>query len=169
MRSDENNLNYKYLYSMPVLGGPASLLIKDVDCAPSFSPDGRQFVFTRGTPSRNVTEVLVANADGTGVHVLAAFPNGHRAYNPGATWSPDGKTDATDQRSFGYDLSIDLSRDGRTLAATVSTQLSNIWVAPSDQLSAARQLTFGELRCSMSPKRRREKSFGRVSMANSGG
>src|SRR5262249_53925727 len=43
VRSDKNNPNYKYLFVMPTLGGPARLLIKDVDCAASFSPDGRQF------------------------------------------------------------------------------------------------------------------------------
>jgi DNA-binding winged helix-turn-helix (wHTH) protein/Tol biopolymer transport system component len=218
VRSDENNPNYKYLYVMPVLGGPARLLIKDVDCAPSFSPDGRQFVFTRGTPSRNVVEALVANTDGSGEHVIAAFPNGHPADNPGAAWSHDGRTIAVPvlfisnqvrwvlytlsvsdgrrrelysspgaigrpvwlpddgalivplREPFGtmrvqlwtisypqgkalrftndlsnYDLLIDLTRDGTTLAATVTTQISNIWIAPATTTSNVRQITFGEL------------------------
>jgi len=216
VRSAENNPIYKSLYSMPVLGGPAHLLINDVDCAPSFSPDGRQFVFTRATPSRNVTEVLIANADGSGEHVFASFSNAHPAYNPGATWSPDGKTIAIPLMLMGgqvrwvlytvrfpeaksrelysshgaigramwlpdgnsllvplgepysshvqlwtishpegkalrltndlsnYDLAIDLTKDGKTLAATVSTRFSNVWMAPSTQLAAARQITFGE-------------------------
>lgn len=218
VRSDKNNLYYKSLYSMPVLGGPARLLIKDVDSAASFSANGRQFVFTRGTPSRNVLEVLVANADGSGEHVLASFASGGPEYTPGATWSPDGRTIAVtvmllgeqvrwvlytvsvangssrelyssrnfigrpawlsgedllliplgdpfskrpgsqlwtisnpqgEARRFTNDLSdyglqIDLTRDGRILAATVTTALSNIWVAPAADPSTARQITFGE-------------------------
>ena len=42
VRSAENSPIYKSLYSMPVLGGPAHLLINDVDCAPSFSPASPQ-------------------------------------------------------------------------------------------------------------------------------
>src|SRR5262249_19695674 len=53
VRSDENNIFFKNLYIIPVLGGPARLLIKDVDCPPTFSPDGRQFTFERSAPARN--------------------------------------------------------------------------------------------------------------------
>src|SRR5262249_5020265 len=217
VRSDKNNPNYKYLYAMPALGGPARLLIRDVDCAVSFSPDGRQFVFTRGTPTRNVIELLVANADGGGEHVVATFPNGSPAYNPGATWSHDGRTIAVPVAFVGdqvrwvlytvsvadgrsrelysslgaigrpvwlpgdstllvplgepftwrvqlwtisypqgkasrltndlskYDLRIDLTREGRTLAATATNQISNIWIAPAADPSNVRQVTYGEL------------------------
>jgi DNA-binding winged helix-turn-helix (wHTH) protein/Tol biopolymer transport system component len=82
----------KYLYAMPALGGPARLLIKDVDSPIGFSPDGRFFVFTRGIPTRNETEVRVANADGSGDHVLATLHDSFSGFQPGATWSPDGRT-----------------------------------------------------------------------------
>jgi len=216
VRSDENNLYFKSLYSMPALGGPAHLLIKDVDCAPSFSPDGRQFVFTRASPTRRVTEILIANDDGSDEHVLASFPDTDPSYNVGATWSPDGQRIAVALMFVGdrvrwvlytisigeggakelysshgyvgrpvwlpdgnnlivpledplssraqlweisnpqaklsritndlsdYDLRIDLTADGQNLAATVTTRLSNIWVAPSTAMSEVRQMTSGE-------------------------
>jgi DNA-binding winged helix-turn-helix (wHTH) protein/Tol biopolymer transport system component len=216
VRSDENNLYFKSLYSMPVLGGPARLLIKDVDCAPSFSPDGREFVFTRASPTRRVTEVLIANDDGSDERVLTSFADTDPSYNPGATWSPDGRTIAVPVMFVGrqvrwvlytisiaavgprelysshgyigrpvwlprgdklivpledplssrtqlwtvsnpqgtvsrltndlsdYDLRIDLTADGKTLAGTVTTQLSNVWVASSNALSEAQQITSGE-------------------------
>ena len=81
---------------MPVLGGSPRQLIWDVDTAVSFSPDGKQFAFMRGTGWRgtpsNSTEIRIANADGSGDHLLATLPG----YLPfpllRAAWSPDGKT-----------------------------------------------------------------------------
>jgi len=59
VRSGRNLLSFRYLYLMPALGGPAKKLITDIDSAISFSPDGRQFVFTRGIPTRNCVEVRI--------------------------------------------------------------------------------------------------------------
>jgi DNA-binding winged helix-turn-helix (wHTH) protein len=75
-RSDPNDPFFKYLYSMPMLGGPVRKLISDVDSPVSFSPDGRQFAFERGVAKRNVVELRVANADGSGDHVLATIQDG---------------------------------------------------------------------------------------------
>ena len=90
--ADKNDPGFKYLYVMPVLGGPSRLLVKDIDSPVSFSPDGRKFVYTRGMPGPNATEVRVANADGSGNHLLATVPNTYPGFQPGATWSPDGRT-----------------------------------------------------------------------------
>jgi eukaryotic-like serine/threonine-protein kinase len=92
LRSGQKLLSFRYLYVMPVLGGPARKLITDIDSPVSFSPDGRQFVFTRGVPSRNCVEVRIANADGSGDHLLVVVREASHAYQPGATWSPDGRT-----------------------------------------------------------------------------
>jgi serine/threonine protein kinase/Tol biopolymer transport system component len=92
VRADKNDPGFKYLYVMPVLGGPSRLLVKDIDSPASFSPNGSQFVYTRGMPASNATEVRIANADGSGNHLLATVPNTVAGFQPGATWSPDGRT-----------------------------------------------------------------------------
>ena len=93
VRSDPNKPYFKYLYSVPSLGGHARRIIADVDSPVSFSPDGSQFVFERAAAPRNVVELRIANADGSGEHVLATIRNGDAGlFQPGPSWSPDGHT-----------------------------------------------------------------------------
>jgi len=92
VRADNNDPGFKYLYVMPALVGSSRLLIKDIDSPVSFSPDGQHFVYTRGIPIPNATDVRVANADGGGDHLLARIKNIFPGFQPGATWSPDGGT-----------------------------------------------------------------------------
>jgi Tol biopolymer transport system component/predicted Ser/Thr protein kinase len=92
VRSDKSTANYRYLYVMPVLGGSPRQLIRDVDTPIDFSPDGKQFVFARGIPEHDAIEVRIAQADGTGERLLTTLDSSNAGFNPGATWSPDGKT-----------------------------------------------------------------------------
>jgi DNA-binding winged helix-turn-helix (wHTH) protein/Tol biopolymer transport system component len=87
-RSEKTNPVFGYLCRIPAKGGPVEQLIRDADSTVSFSPDGRQFVFTRGYPPRNLTELRIANADGTNDHLLLSI-SGHQVYEAGATWSPN--------------------------------------------------------------------------------
>src|SRR6202047_140469 len=90
VRSDKSTVNFRYLYQMPVLGGTPQQLNRDVDSAPSFSPDGQQFAFVRGTLNPFGNQVLVANADGSGERVLVQ----RETFSPGlmnVSWSHDGK------------------------------------------------------------------------------
>jgi serine/threonine protein kinase/Tol biopolymer transport system component len=89
--SDKSTMLFSYLYVMPVLGGVPRQLIRDIDSAVSFSPDGRQFAFMRGVPGRDVIEIRIANVDGGGDHLLASLP-AWAGLMLGAVWSPDGKT-----------------------------------------------------------------------------
>jgi serine/threonine protein kinase/Tol biopolymer transport system component len=93
VRPDDNDPGFKYLYVMPTLGGKARRLVTDIDTPVSFSPDGRQFVYSRGIPTEYTAEVRIANADGSANRMLAkmadAFPGGAVG---AATWSPDGRT-----------------------------------------------------------------------------
>ena len=91
VRSDKNTENFRYLYQMPVLGGAARQLIRDIDVPVDFSPDGKQFVFQRGVPDRDVIEIRTAQADGSGEQLLATL-NASAAFQFGPTWSPDGRT-----------------------------------------------------------------------------
>ena len=90
IRSEKSNPVFGYLCRMPAAGGAVEQLIRDADSSVSFSPDGKQFVYTRGYPPRNIVEVRVANADGTGDHLLVTM-SGHQVYEAGATWSPDNR------------------------------------------------------------------------------
>ncbi|PYX27395.1 MAG: hypothetical protein DMG80_18580 [Acidobacteria bacterium] len=91
VRSDKSTAQYRYLYQMPVLGGTARQLIRDIDAPIDFSPDGKQFVFQRGIPQQQTVEVRIAESDGTGERLLAALP-AVSFFQYGPTWSPDGKT-----------------------------------------------------------------------------
>jgi Tol biopolymer transport system component len=74
-----------------VLGGLARKLITNIDSAIAFSPDGRQFVFTRGASNRGVLELRIANADGAEDRLLTSFSNVNVVFQDGAAWSPDGR------------------------------------------------------------------------------
>jgi len=115
IRSDKNDPGYKYLFVAPALGGPARKLITDIDSPISFSPDGRQFVFTRGIPTKNQTEVRIANVDATSDHLVTTLTGTAADYQPGATWSPDGRSIAVAILHVGkrIDSALDLvSPDG---------------------------------------------------------
>ena len=51
-RSETTNPSIGYLCRMLATGGPVEQLISDGDSTVSFSPDGRQFVYTRGIPKQ---------------------------------------------------------------------------------------------------------------------
>lgn len=73
VRSDRSTENYRYLYQMPVLGGAPKQLVRDVDSAPAFSPDGGRIAYVRGIVGSawKGNDVLIANADGSGERILA--------------------------------------------------------------------------------------------------
>jgi len=90
VRSGKSSTNFRYLYRIPALGGTAQQLIRDVDSAPTFSPDGSQIAFVRGVIEPRSNQIVIANADGGGERVLvdrAGFLPGF----PTVSWSGDGK------------------------------------------------------------------------------
>ena len=91
VRSDKSTTNFRYLYVMPVLGGTARQLIRDIDSPLTFSPDGKQFAYMRGVPEHNTVELRIANTDGSSDRLLATLSN-YPGFMFGASWSPDGKT-----------------------------------------------------------------------------
>jgi eukaryotic-like serine/threonine-protein kinase len=90
-RSDKNNNNFSYLYSMPVLGGEPHQVLRDIDTVITFSPDGKQFAFMRNVPDKGHLDVRIANADGSGDHLLTTV-SALGLFLNGPSWSPDGKT-----------------------------------------------------------------------------
>ncbi len=111
VRSDKTTAEYRYLYQMPVLGGPARQLIRDIDAPIDFSPDGKQFVFQRGIPDKQTTEVRIAQADGAGERLLASLP-ANTVFQYGPTWSPDGKTIAISALGVGKETNWELNLIG---------------------------------------------------------
>jgi len=100
VRAATNDPAFRYLYSVPSLGGTPTKLITDVDSGIAFSPDGRKLVYEHWVPPRKESEIKVAEVDGSNPHVLAVIPNaGFLALGaPGPSWSPDGRTIALSER-----------------------------------------------------------------------
>jgi serine/threonine protein kinase/Tol biopolymer transport system component len=86
----KQNEPVRVLYQISVLGGTPKKVLTDIDSAPTFSPDGKQFAFMRGEPTKGEYVIYVANTDGTGERRLASR-NAPGFYEAPA-WSPDGKT-----------------------------------------------------------------------------
>jgi Tol biopolymer transport system component/DNA-binding winged helix-turn-helix (wHTH) protein len=140
VRADTNDPGFKYLYVMPLLGGSNRLLIKDIDSPIGFSPDGQRFVYTRGVPPRNSTDVRIANADGSGDRLLSTIQNTYPGFQPGPTWSPDGRTVAVSLRLYGgrhsYILNAVSVADGsaRELFSSANALGRPLWLPEGDTL-----------------------------------
>ncbi|MBC7930814.1 MAG: protein kinase [Rubrivivax sp.] len=83
------------LYRVPTFGGTPKRLVVNIDSAVAFSPDGRQMAFGRIAQGNEITQLVVANTDGTGERVVATrktpdFFNLQLVVK--IAWSPDGET-----------------------------------------------------------------------------
>ncbi len=91
VRSDPGNMELRYLYRAPLLGGMPERLAEDVDSNITFSPDGRKIAFMRhDNPEPGKYRLIVRSLESGEESVLASGPNGQAVYNP--AWSPDGMT-----------------------------------------------------------------------------
>jgi DNA-binding winged helix-turn-helix (wHTH) protein/Tol biopolymer transport system component len=92
VRSDRNDISFRYLYVMPSLGGAPQKLITDVDSGISFSPGGHKIAYEHWI--RNDMELKIANPDGTDQQVVTVVHNANflSPGDPAPTWSPDGQT-----------------------------------------------------------------------------
>ena len=73
IRSDKSTFNYSYLYRMPVLGGLAQQLIRDIDGPISFAPDGKRFATVRGVPRLKGAPVMATDLRASSSLVLAGL------------------------------------------------------------------------------------------------
>jgi len=91
VRREKDRPNVGLLYQIPVLGGTPRLILTDVDSSISFSPDGRRFVFERGSNAANTSSLISADADGSHEQniVVLSLP---ATLQGSPSWSPDGKT-----------------------------------------------------------------------------
>ena len=102
LRQDGGNARAA-LYQLPVLGGEARKLIEDISTQDTlsnigFSPDGKQVAFVRLDVAFN-RAFVVMNVDGSGERTLATRVK--PVFLSGAAWSPDGKTIACVEGTFG--------------------------------------------------------------------
>ena len=78
------------LFQVPSLGGAPTQRLVDVDSPISFSPDGKRFVFVRQASKTKSSNVIIANADGTGEKILSTLKDPASFSTNGPAWSPDG-------------------------------------------------------------------------------
>jgi serine/threonine protein kinase/Tol biopolymer transport system component len=83
------------LYQIATLGGQTRKLFTGIDSVVVFSPDGKQMAFLRSdAPAAGSSALMVANADGSAVRVLAAKKLPEQfvpSFFAGPAWSPDGR------------------------------------------------------------------------------
>jgi Tol biopolymer transport system component len=78
------------LYRVPTLGGPAAKILTNISSAVSFSPDGRELVYSRFDRQKNETQFVVRASDGSDDERVIYTSIG--PYTTGPAWSPDGNT-----------------------------------------------------------------------------
>jgi eukaryotic-like serine/threonine-protein kinase len=94
--SDPNNEDESILYSVPSLGGTSQRILDDLSTPVNFSPDGKQIVFVHFDPGEKQSQLVVAQSDGSGRHVIAEREA--MSVNGGPpSWSADGKLIAVSQ------------------------------------------------------------------------
>jgi serine/threonine protein kinase len=114
-------------FRAPVLGGTPQLIVRDVDNALIFSPDGRRIAYARGNdPEVGKYQALVANADGTDEKLLFGGPNNE--FPVSISWSPDNKQLASVFSGPGGALSIIELRDVTTARVKASFPLRAVQI-----------------------------------------
>lgn len=89
---NEKGSEKNVLYRVPTLGGVKSRILIDVSAAVSFSPDGTEMAFMRGSKETRSASIMIASIDGTSERTLITKTFEEGAMNGGGAWSPDGKT-----------------------------------------------------------------------------
>jgi eukaryotic-like serine/threonine-protein kinase len=83
------------LYRIPVLGGAPVKVLLNIDGPVTFSPDGKQIAFVRGSfPSREESALIITDTQGGSERTLAVRKRPARFYPiyfTGPSWSPDGE------------------------------------------------------------------------------
>lgn len=76
-RPSPENIAVSSLFLMPVFGGTPRQIIRDIDSAPSLSPDGSRFVYLRWTPGQKdrYSEIHLADKDGSNDRLIYSSLN----------------------------------------------------------------------------------------------
>jgi Tol biopolymer transport system component len=76
-----------HLYRIPILGGTPRKILDNVSSPISFSPDGHQFAFLRGSWGK--VDLVLSNSIGNSQRTVTS--HSPATYNYEVAWSPDGK------------------------------------------------------------------------------
>ncbi|HJQ38485.1 MAG TPA: hypothetical protein VKB93_15210, partial [Thermoanaerobaculia bacterium] len=133
------------LYSVSLLGGSPRRILSGIDGPVSFSPDGKQITYVRAHPPSPDSSLVVANADGSNVHILVRHSPPQYFYPifyTGPAWSPDGKTIAVSMltrpargEAMSSIIAVD-ARSGveRTISSGWSTAQQIAWLPDGKEL-----------------------------------
>jgi eukaryotic-like serine/threonine-protein kinase len=104
-----------------VVGGQRSDLYSSSEeiGRPVWMPDGESMIVSVGAPNANLAQLWIIS-----------YPSGER------------RRFTNDLTNYG--VLIDVSHDGKTLAAIQEARISNIWVVPQGQTAQAKQITSGQ-------------------------
>jgi len=86
----DTSLGLGTLFQVPSLGGTPTQRTVDVDSPINFSPDGKRFVFIRQSSKAKTSNLMIANADGSGEKTLSTLDDPASFSTDGPAWSPDG-------------------------------------------------------------------------------
>jgi eukaryotic-like serine/threonine-protein kinase len=87
---------------------------------PVWMPDGESLIVSIGVPNANLAQLWIV-----------LYPSGER------------RRFTNDLTNYG--VLIDVSHDGKTLAAIQEARISHIWIAPQGQTAQAKQITSGQV------------------------
>jgi len=82
--ANQNNVN---IYVVPALGGASRQVVSDVASTVSFSPDGKRMTYRRSIQATGEDQLLIANADGSGEHVIYRMQTAGRGFRADPSWS----------------------------------------------------------------------------------
>jgi eukaryotic-like serine/threonine-protein kinase len=119
--------NVNNLYRIPVLGGEAVQVVRDIDVGPTFSPEGQRMGYLRANdPVVGKYLILSANMDGSDERVLYTAPT---PFPSSIAWSPDGRLIAyilaAGQDSQGTVRTIDLASGKNQALATLTDKFAS--------------------------------------------
>lgn len=170
-RTNAETKDYELLLADLNGGGERKLLARPADqrissWKPAWSPDGFRIAFAAVTDTaKESSEIFVVNVNDGGIEQLTKSewlliqtivwrPDGQGLIGVALDvddstkqlWHieyPTGRAEKLNDNSSGAGLSI--SADGQLLLNVQILRESNIWLAPTDDLSAARQITFSSM------------------------
>jgi Tol biopolymer transport system component/DNA-binding winged helix-turn-helix (wHTH) protein len=85
---EDNSLNKRTLYRLPVLGGLPVKLREDISPYFAVAPDNKRIAFARGDEGAK-TSIVVSNLDGTNEGVVLTLPAKRKLMPHSLSWSPD--------------------------------------------------------------------------------